>query len=280
MHRPTGEASADREADTGGRVPQPDVPVGPRQALADHTTALFLRAREAGPEERQRILDEIVTSHLWLAETLSRRFWHRGEDPDDLLQVACAGLVEATRRFDVDQGAFLSYAVPTILGVLKRHFRDHGWLVRPPRRTQELVAGMRRQWPELVQALGELPKERDLASRLGESMDAIHQARHASQSYSPWSIDAAVARGVSFPSDESVAEMDRAETRLILREAMEQLTHEEQQLLWLRFFEQRSQSDIAAAIGTSQMQVSRLLARLLNRLRTTIGSLDSLPAAS
>src|SRR5215207_2656682 len=103
-----------------------------RQELADRTVALLTGARQVGEEERQQIIDEVVTSHLWLAETLSRRFLHRGEDEEDLLQVARTGLVEAARRFAPEQGAFIAFAVPTITGVLKRHFRDHGWMVRRP----------------------------------------------------------------------------------------------------------------------------------------------------
>src|SRR5215217_2864031 len=205
-----------------------------RQELADRTVALLTRARQVGEEERQQIIDEVVTSHLWLAETLSRRFLHRGEDEEDLLQVARTGLVEAAQRFAPEQGAFIAFAVPTITGVLKRHFRDHGWMVRPPRRTQELASGIWQQWPALVQTIGAIPSAKDLANQLGES--------------------------------------DRTEVRLIVSTALDQLTDCERQLLWYRFYEQRSQAEIAAAIGTSQMQVSRLLCRVLGKLRSIIGA--------
>jgi RNA polymerase sigma-B factor len=243
-----------------------------RQELADRTVALLTRARQVGEEERQQIIDEVVTSHLWLAETLSRRFLHRGEDEEDLLQVARTGLVEAAQRFAPEQGAFIAFAVPTITGVLKRHFRDHGWMVRPPRRTQELASGIWQQWPSLVQSIGAIPSAQDLASQLGESVGAVQQARYASHCYSPASIEAAVARGMSFSSTESDEEIDRAEARLIVSAALDQLTDCERQLLWYRFYEQRSQAEIAAAIGTSQMQVSRLLCRVLGKLRSIIGA--------
>jgi RNA polymerase sigma-B factor len=243
-----------------------------RQELADRTVALLTRARQVGEEERQQIIDEVVTSHLWLAETLSRRFLHRGEDEEDLLQVARTGLVEAAQRFAPEQGAFIAFAVPTITGVLKRHFRDHGWMVRPPRRTQELASGIWQQWPSLVQSIGAIPSAQDLASQLGESVGAVQQARYASHCYSPASIEAAVARGMSFSSTESDEEIDRAEARLIVSVALDQLTDCERQLLWYRFYEQRSQAEIAAAIGTSQMQVSRLLCRVLGKLRSIIGA--------
>lgn len=251
-----------------------------RQELADRTLALLFKARQAGEEERQQIFDEVVTSHLWLAETLSRRFLHRGEDEEDLLQVARTGLVEAVQRFDPEQGAFIAFAVPTISGVLKRHFRDHGWMVRPPRRTQELASGIWQQWPALVQTMGAIPSAQDLASQLGESVGAVQQARYASHCYSPASIEAAVARGMSFSSTESEEEIDRTEVRLIVSAALDQLTDCERQLLWYRFYEQRSQAEIADAIGTSQMQVSRLLSRVLGKLRSIIGTVGETALAS
>ena len=251
-----------------------------RQELADRTLALLIKARQVGEEERQQIIDEVVTAHLWLAETLSRRFLHRGEDEEDLLQVARTGLVEAAQRFDPEQGAFIAFAVPTITGVLKRHFRDHGWMVRPPRRTQELASGIWQQWPDLVQTIGAIPSPQDLANQLGESVGAVQQARYASHCYSPASIEAAVARGMSFSSTESEEEIDRAEARLIVSAALDQLTDCERQLLWYRFYEQRSQAEIAAAIGTSQMQVSRLLCRVLGKLRSIIGTAGETALAS
>jgi RNA polymerase sigma-B factor len=251
-----------------------------RQELADRTHALLIKAREVGEDERQQIFDEVVTSHLWLAETLSRRFLHRGEDEEDLLQVARTGLVEAAQRFDPEQGAFIAFAVPTITGVLKRHFRDHGWMVRPPRRTQELASGIWQQWPALVQTIGAIPSAKDLANQLGESVGAVQQARFASHCYSPASIEAAVARGMSFSSTESDEEIDRTEVRLIVSTALDQLTDYERQLLWYRFYEQRSQAEIAAAIGTSQMQVSRLLCRVLGKLRSIIGTVGETALAS
>ena len=252
----------------------------PREGLAERTHELLLEAETAGAARRQKILDEVVIAHLWLAETLARRFSHRGEDEEDLLQVARTGLVEACQRFDPHQGSFVGFAVPTITGVLKRHFRDHGWVVRPPRPTQELASTIWRQWPTLVQQMGAVPGARDLAEELGAPVGAVQQARFASQGYSASSIDAAMSRGICFCSDESDDDLDRTEARLIIEEALPQLTVEERRLIWLRFYEQRSQSEIAEEIGTSQMQVSRLISRLLVKLRVIIGVPDRLPAAS
>src|SRR5215207_9185895 len=256
------------------------VPQIPREELAERTHDLLIAAQTAGPVKRQRMLDEVVTSHLWLAETLARRFMHRGEDNEDLMQVACIGLVEACRRFDPQQGSFVGFAVPTITGVLKRYFRDHGWVIRPPRPTQELATIIWRQWPVLVQQMGALPGVRELAEELGEPVGAVQQARFASQGYSASSIDAAMSRGICFCSDETEEDIDRAEARLIIDEVLTQLNEDERRLIQLRYYEQRSQSEIAEEIGTSQMQVSRLLSKLLVKMRTIIGAPERLPAAS
>ncbi len=256
------------------------IPHTSREELTERTHDLLIKAETAGPAKRQRILDEVVTSHLWLAETLARRFMHRGEDPEDLLQVARTGLVEACQRFDPHQGSFIGFAVPTITGMLKRHFRDHGWVVRPPRPTQELASIIWRQWPTLVQQMGALPRARDLAEKLGAPVGAVQQARFASQGYSASSIDAAMSRGICFCSNETDEDIDRTEARLIIDEALAQLNDDERRLIQLRFFEQRSQSEIAEELGTSQMQVSRLLSKLLVKMRTIIGGQERLPAAS
>jgi RNA polymerase sigma-B factor len=251
-----------------------------RDELAGRTRELLIEAETAGPVRRQQILDEVVTSHLWLAEKLARHFLHRGEDEEDLIQVAYTGLVEACIRFDPYQGSFVGFAEPTINGVLKRHFRDHGWTVRPPRPTQELAAIIWRRWPTLVQEMGALPRASDLAAELGAPVTAVQQARMASEGYSALSIEAAMSRGASFSSDETDDDRDRAEARLIIDRAVETLEESERRLIWLRFFEQRSQSDIATELGISQMQVSRLLTRLLLKLRSVIGVPDNLAEAS
>ncbi len=260
-------------------LPETDQPLTARDILVLRTRELFAEAAR-DPERRQDLLDEIVTTHLWLADSLARRFQHRGEDDEDLLQVARTGLVEAAQRFDPEQASFLAFAVPTITGVLKRHFRDHGWVVRPPRQTQELASVIWRQWPALAQRLRSVPTERDLADQLTTPVASVQQACSASMGYSASSIDAALMRGISFVSKETDREIDRTEARLIVGEAFTQLTEFERELLRLRFCEQRSQAEIAAQIGTSQMQVSRLLSRLLDKLRDIIGTPDGFPLAS
>ncbi len=242
--------------------------------LAEQTAQRLLEASVAGPERRRELLDEVVTSHLWLADRLAHRYQYRGEDEQDLLQVARAGLVEASRRYDPDRGAFVSFAVPTILGVVKRHFRDQGWGIRPPRRTQEIAFQIRRGWPALVQSLGAIPTEADLAADLDASVADIREAQYASQGYSCTLLDATTEPG--FDHGQVRAEGDQVEARIMLSRVWDQLDSTEQDLLRLRFYSELSQHEIATLLGTSQMQVSRCLTRLLNKLRTLIGGDDAI----
>jgi len=251
-----------------------------REALAEHTHDLLLEAETADSATREQILDEVVMSHFVLAEALARRFLHRGEEEENLLQVACTGLVEASQHFDPHRGPFVSFAMPTIIGVLKRHFRDHGWAVRPPRPTQELATIIWRRWPALVQQMGSVPGIQDLATELGEPVGAVQKARFASQGYSASSIDAAMSLGVCFSSSQTQEDIDRSDARMIIEAAMAQLDHCERQLIWLRFYEQRTQSEIAQIIGTSQMHVSRCLSGLMTKMQVIIGVPDSLAAAA
>ena len=240
-----------------------------RAALAARTLTLLREAREAAPERRRVLVDEVVTTHLWLADAVARRFRDRGEEADDLRQIARAGLVEACLRFDPDQGPFAAFAFPTVTGLVKRHFRDHGWSIRPPRPTQELSAEMWRSWPEIAQAVGGEPSERQLAVSLGASLEDVRRARSASQAYSCSSLDA-----LSQDRSGDDPEGERCEARVLITSVLSELTVAERRLLRMRFYEERSQSDIAAELGTNQMQVSRLLARLMTKLRRLIGPLD------
>ncbi len=284
-HRPDPGApvAAGSEPATGlGDPPAPSPQVSRRLELARVTRERFEAAAAADPDRRQALLDQVVQDHLWLAETLSRRFRFRGEEEEDLLQVARIGLVEASQRFDLTHGSFLAFAVPTVSGVLKRHFRDHGWMVRPPRQTQELAASIWQQWSAVAQHAGTIPSERQLAASLGASVDAVRQARFASQGYTGNSLDTALLHGPAHTGADLRAgeeETERCEARLVIGQVWSRLTPAEQDLLRMRFYDQRSQSEIAAEIGTSQMQVSRLLSRLLTKLRGLVGALDLPPAA-
>nr|WP_231747862.1 sigma-70 family RNA polymerase sigma factor [Auraticoccus cholistanensis] len=219
------------------------------------------------------LLDEVVLLNLPLADSLARRFRHRGEDEEDLVQVARAGLTEAAHRYQPDRGPFAGFAVPTILGVLKRHFRDRGWMVRPPRRCQEVVLSIRKAWPELTQELKAEPTDAQLAEYIGESVEAVCAARQAEQGYRPVAMDLSPTEGVHPESDDTF-EISACEARLLMERAIQSLDERERRLVFMRFYEQRTQSDIAAELGTSQMQVSRLLARVMTKLRDVVGSLD------
>jgi RNA polymerase sigma-B factor len=249
-----------------------------RESAAEAANQLLRRAQDAPAEEKAELQNEVVTSHVWLADSLARRFHHRGEEVDDLQQVARFGLVQAVQRYDPDQGPFLAFAIPTISGCLKRHFRDHGWLVRPPRRTQELAAQLRQQWPDLTQRLHADPSDQDLADHLGQPVKVVRQASGANQCYRPSSLTAVHGSAAAEPAADD--EFTMCETRMILGRAWSQLTCDERTLLTLRFYEDRSQSAIASELGISQMQVSRLLARTLLRLRSIIGTLDTVELAS
>ena len=249
-----------------------------QEQTSDTANQLLRQAQNADPETKTKLQNEVVTSHVWLADSLARRFHHRGEEPEDLQQVARFGLVQAVQRYDPDQGPFLAFAIPTINGCLKRHFRDHGWLVRPPRRTQELAAQLRQQWPDLTQRLHADPSDQDLADHLGQSVKVVREATGANQCYRPSSLTAVYGSAVAEPA--AADDFASCESRMVISRAWQQLTGDERTLLTLRFYEDRSQSAIAAKLGISQMQVSRLLARTLLRLRSIIGTLDTVELAS
>ena len=240
-----------------------------RLELAELTLERLRTARDADPETRRSIVEEVVVSHLWLADSVARRFRDRGEDSEDLRQIARSGLVEACGRFDPDQGSFAAFAFPTVTGLVKRHFRDHGWSIRPSRPTQELSAEMWRRWPEVAQAVGGEPTERQLADVLEVPLEDVRRARRATQAYTCSSLDA-----LTHDHESDDPDSDRCDAHVMVSAVWKNLTGPEQRLLRMRFFEERSQADIAAELGTNQMQVSRMLARLLKKLRGLIGSLD------
>lgn len=220
---------------------------------------------ETQPDNPSGDRDELVLQHLWLSDTIARRFRGRGEDDDDLQQVARCALLEAANRYEPDKGSFPPFAGPTINGVLKRHFRDHGWVVRPPRQTQQLAVRITQQWSDIAQAHGTVPTDQELADSLDESVSNIREARRASQGYRTVPLDGPTSPAANAGVDDPGFE--HCEARLLVRQTWALLSDDERELLRMRFWEQRSQSDIAARIGTSQMQVSRLLTRLLGRLR-------------
>ena len=224
-----------------------------------------------GPDMRQR--DELVTSHLGLAHQLARRFANRGEAHDDLVQVASLALVRAAERFDPERGImFSTFAAASIVGELKRHFRDRGWAVRAPRRLQELLLEIGSTVERLSQELGRAPTVPELAEAINASEADILEALEAGQSYRASSLDAPLVEGQtmadSLGSDDEG--FNRVDHRSALSKAMESLSARDRTIVNLRFIEGLSQSQIATQLGVSQMQVSRLLAACLRQLRTNM----------
>lgn len=221
----------------------------------------------------RRLRDELVEEHAPLAHFLASRFANRGESRDDLVQVALVGLFKAVERFDPDRGLqFSTFATPTILGELKRHFRDRGWAVRVPRRVQELHLQLGRIVSTLGQEEGRSPTPAEVAQRAGVSEEAVLEAMEAGSLYRLVSLDASVA-----PDDEGNElasclgdedpEFERIEHRSEIAELLDVLPARERRIVELRFFESMTQSEIAERVGVSQMHVSRLLTRSLERLR-------------
>lgn len=221
--------------------------------------------------------DELIEAHLRLAEHLARRFANRGVALDDLIQVASLGLVKAVERFDPARGLeFSTFATPTIVGELKRHFRDKGWAVRVPRRIQELHVEINALVSELTQELGRSPTVSELAERAGTSEEEVLEAMEAGQAYRSSSIDAPSggasdgdegAPGLAEQLGERDAALFDAENRILITRLLTTLPRREQLMLHLRFFEGMTQSQIAERLGISQMHVSRLLAKSLRILR-------------
>ena len=227
----------------------------------------------AGDQERQRIRGELVELHLPLVEYLARRFRNRGEWLDDLTQVATIGLIKSIDRFDLERGVeFSTYATPTIVGEIKRHFRDKGWAVRVPRRLQELKLSLTKAIGELAQREGRAPTVSELASHLQMSEEDVLEGLESANAYSTVSLDAPDSGDEDAPAvADSLGMVDDAlegvEYRESLKPLLEQLPPREKKILLLRFFGNMTQSQIAAELGISQMHVSRLLARTLTQLR-------------
>lgn len=225
---------------------------------------------------RTELRDKLVTRHLAVARHIALKFGGRGEPADDLEQVATLGLIHAVDRFDPARGiAFLAFAVPTMMGEVRRYFRDTAWAIRLPRRLSELHLTLNRASRELSQALGRAPTARQLADHLGITVQEVLEGLEAGQSYRATSLD-----DVGPDPDESSPlsaklgvhdpELDTVENRAVLGPLLAQLDERERQILVLRFFEHLTQTQIGERVGLSQMHVSRLLARTLEQLRAAI----------
>lgn len=235
------------------------------------------------PARRSELLELIVLRALPLADGLAMRYSGRGVETDDLLQVARTALVKAAGRYRPGAGpGFAAFAHPTISGELKRWFRDHGWAVRPPRRIQELRAGLVVEEERLRHSLSRDPDDEELANVLGVSVADVDEARGCSAGYHAVSLDAPTAAGTSLADHLLVTSSHSTaiEVRDALRRSVVGLTERQRLVLRLRYVDELTQGEIGDRIGVSQMQVSRILRGILDRLRADLLADDSQHARS
>ncbi|HET7388844.1 MAG TPA: SigB/SigF/SigG family RNA polymerase sigma factor [Nocardioidaceae bacterium] len=248
---------------------------------ADETSRLLHEAAESDDElVRRRLLNQVVVVNTGVARAIAARYRNRGISLEDLEQVAMVGLVKASHGYDESTGHnFLSYAVPTISGEVRRHFRDHGWMVRPPRRVQELQAGISAAETELSHRLGRSPRPSEIAAFLEVDIEEVSEALSADGCFSPTSLDQPVGADLDTPLGTLLGERDSGrssvEARAVLSPVVRRLSERDRHILYLRFFADWTQQQIADDIGVTQMQVSRLLSRILTTLRS---ELDTVPS--
>lgn len=235
---------------------------------------LLARLHRLAPDDagRAAVRAQVIDWYLPISEFVARRFAGRGEPLADLTQVAAIGLIKAVDRYDSGHGvAFASYAIPTMAGEIKRYFRDTGWTVRVPRRMQEFAPRLAGAVEHLTQGLHRSPSMQELAAHLGVSREQVVEAQRCAQAYRPWSFEQPVAgtkdlRLIDLLSSADLG-LDAVDRRESLRRALARLPVRERRVIGLRFVGELTQSHIAARVGVSQMQVSRLLTRSLLRLR-------------
>ncbi|GAA4180571.1 sigma-70 family RNA polymerase sigma factor [Gryllotalpicola koreensis] len=244
-----------------------------RRRRSAETTATFDKVRTSTPAERMRLENQVIVAHIPLAESIARRYRRGDEDYSDLRQVALLGLVKAARHYDPERGTpFVPYAMPTIDGELKRHIRDHGWLVRPGRRMQELCSALMRARPRLAQSLGREASDQELADELHVTEQDVRAARACLDAQSPVTVTSA-GEDDDTPSLMPAyvdSDFDRAELRAMLQRSLVRLSEREALILERRFGEEKTQAEIGEELGVSQMQVSRLLAKILDKLRNEL----------
>jgi RNA polymerase sigma-B factor len=269
-------ANAAAEAAPEAADVAPDAPpISDNRRRAERTAPLFaeLATLEKGDPRRERLREILVEEHLPLVRHFARRFSNRGEPFDDLLQVGTLGLIAAIDRFDPTRGVeFLSFAVPTITGEIKRHFRDQGWSVRVPRRLQELHLSLNAAVGELAQKNGRAPTPSELAEHLRIPRAEVLEGLAVANAYRSSSLDERLSGDDDSPTlaatlGEEDAALEGVEYRESLQPLLATIPARERRILILRFFGNMTQSQIAADIGISQMHVSRLLSQTLAKLR-------------
>ena len=245
-----------------------------REAWDRETTReLFRRYKEEGDEEAR---DSLIVNHLNLVRFIAAKFKNRGEPLEDLVQVGTVGLIKAIDRFEPARGLeFTTYATPTIMGEIKRHFRDKGWSVRVPRRLQELSQKVSQATEELTRELQRSPSVEEIANRIGASVDDVLEAMESSSAYSAVPLE-----GGGSDDEETPAVIDHYATvdqdlestddRIVLESAIADFSPREQEIIRMRFLEGMTQVEIAERLGISQVQVSRLLRRTLKHIQEKI----------
>ncbi len=249
----------------------------PHEPPREELRRLHERYRTAKGADRNQIRAELVAAYEGLVHYLARRFQNRGEPLEDLVQVGYLGLIKAIDRFDPALGnEFTTFATPTILGEIRRYFRDKGLSIRLPRRLQELYQQVVRTNEELKNELGRQPSVAEVAERLQVEPDDVLEAMEMSSALIPVSIDATLGSeegsrelGESVGSEDP--NLDRVEMREVLARAMQHLNERERRIMMMRFFDEMSQSEVAKRLGISQMHVSRLQRAALEQLRESLG---------
>ncbi len=257
--------------------PDPDA-----ESRAERTHELLLQAMNVDEQQREAIHEEIILLNVEIAESIVMRYRNRGVAVEDLVQVACLGLVKAARGFDPTKSDnFLGYAVPTILGEVKRFFRDNAWVVRPPRRIQELQAQISAASSDIMQSSGQVPTTQEIADALGVDEKEVSEALSADGCFSPSSLDRPHGDGEVSPMADVIGDVDpgfdHAEAVVALGPLCRNLSERDRRIVYLRFFHEWTQARIAEEFGVTQMQVSRLLSRILRQLREQMGQLEPTP---
>ena len=259
---------ADLAPDHSGKVSLP------RERRIRLTAQLLQQAAETSDEhQRDEIIDRVVLMNMGVARTIAHRYAERGVPREDLEQVAYLALTRAAHHFDASlHHDFLSYAVPTVRGEIRKYFRDLGWFVRPPRRVQETQSKVVAARDSLSTAGGRPVTAAEIAENLGEDVRTVEEALAAQGCFNPTSLDLPVHDGATATlgdelTDSVVDGLGAAEARVVLAPLVRRLSERDRRIVSLRFFDDRTQQEIAEEIGVTQMQVSRLLARILRDLR-------------
>ena len=239
-----------------------------------HALDALVSARAAASPAAIRAAEQsVICEHLSFATALGKRYRGRGVDQDDLQQLARLGLVKAVKRWQPDLGHdFVPYAYPTILGEIKRYFRDHSTIIRAPRGLRELHTETDLAAEDLEQRLGRPANDDELAEATGVTAQRVRQQRVAVQACRSLSLDLRAVQSAAdqLPNEMAESELERVENVMLVRQAIVGLTDRDREILELRYFQEKSQAQIAAVVGVSQMQVSRILRSILSKLRAEL----------